>query len=218
MMKLESITKKYLEDLLFQSDVYRIVALGFEPMDWLNQSIFFENLEDFLSIDSGQYEIYHVGLYRQEIEILKRIRFYKEIPLESEYHKLFSIQNSISYSEGSFVKIEKGNVIGDVLAFYRAVDFPIKLEGSGSPDTISKETGFISFLLLKEFFLIQDSSLNDIEKEEKWNILKELRYKFLNEHYLRWVPEFIKMCMENATHPFYTDLILLLQKMIEKIH
>jgi hypothetical protein len=43
--------EKYIQDLLIQADLYRLVSLGLEVMDWENQSILFENLEELLSID-----------------------------------------------------------------------------------------------------------------------------------------------------------------------
>jgi hypothetical protein len=210
------VNEKYIYDLLIQADLYRLIALGFDVMDWDNQSLFFDNLEDFLSTDFKSISIF--DFYESEIKLLEEVKHYKNIPLEGEYHRLFDIQNGIPFSEASFTKIEKGNIIGDVSSFYKAVNFPYKTEKVGSPDTFIKETGFISFLFLKEFALLNDETLLEEEKKEIQEVLKDFRYKFFNEHYLTWVPDFINILFETTENRFYLNLGKVLQKLIEKIH
>jgi len=210
--------EKYIQDLLIQADLYRLISLGLEEMDWENQSIFFENLEDFLSIDFDNILLIDKNFYQLIINLLKELLLYKNELLEGEYHRLFDLQHGISYSEASYVKIEKGNILNDVTSFYKALEFPYKVEKVGSPDTITKETGFISYMFLKEFSITVDNTLSEKEKEEKKEILKEIRYKFLNDHYLKWVPEFINTLFETTEHRFYINLGKILQLLIEKIH
>ncbi|GIX43288.1 MAG: hypothetical protein KatS3mg129_3021 [Leptospiraceae bacterium] len=210
--------EKYIQDLLIQADLYRLIALGFTVMDWENQSIFFDNLNDFLSLDFDKLLILENNFYRTEIQLFKELLNYKDQSLEGEYHRLFDLQSGIPFSEAAYVNIEKGNVLGDVTSFYKAVDFPYLTEKVGSPDTIDKETGFISYLFLKEFSITQDNTLTDTEKEEKKDIIIDLRYKFLNDHYLRWVPEFINLLMSSTENGFYLNLGKSLQLLIEKIH
>jgi TorA maturation chaperone TorD len=42
--------------------------------------------------------------------------------------------------------------------------------------------------------------------------------KFLNDHYLTWVPEFINTLFETTEHRFYINLGKILQLLIEKVH
>ncbi len=210
--------EKYIQDLLIQADLYRLVSLGLEVMDWENQYIFFENLEEFLSIDFDNILVIDKNFYQLIIDLLRELMIFKNQPLEGEYHRLFDLQGGLSNSEAGYVKIEKGNILNDITSFYKALDFPYIVEKVGSPDTITKETGFISFMFLKEFALLQDDSLSEMEKEEKKEILKEIRFKFLNDHYLTWVPEFINTLFETTEHRFYINLGKILQLLIEKVH
>ncbi|MFN3604372.1 MAG: molecular chaperone TorD family protein [Leptonema sp. (in: bacteria)] len=203
------------ENLLILSDLYRFMALGLEEMDWKNQSLFFDTLKDFLSIPFQDYEFYKKGNYQQEISILNKLTIYEKIPLEAEYHRMFNTQTGIPFSEGSYVSLEKGNLIGDVMGFYKAVGYPFNTEKHGSPDAIKVELGFISFLFLKEFnILVGDEFLGE-EKEEKLEILRDLRDKFYFEHLLPWVPEFMNTLINSSNHEFYINLMAILKTLIE---
>lgn len=215
---MNTLQDKYLQDLLIQSDLFRIVSFGLDNMDWNNQIILFDIIDDFLSNDFEEMIIFNTQFYKKEIDLIKELLFYRYEPLESEYHRLFDIQNGIPYSEGSYIKREKGNILSDVTSFYKAVEFPYLTEKTGSPDTISKETGFICYLFLKEFYLLFSHEYSEQEKNEKLDIIKEIRFKFLDEHYLTWVPQFIDMLLERDTHNFYITIAKILQKLIEKIH
>jgi len=73
-------------------------------------------------------------------------------------------------------------------------------------------------LFLKEFALLNDETLLEEEKKEIQEVLKDFRYKFFNEHYLTWVPDFINILFETTENRFYLNLGKVLQKLIEKIH
>jgi len=51
-----------------------------------------------------------------------------------------------------------------------------------------------------------------------WVDYFEQLLKFLNVHYLTWVPEFINTLFETTEHRFYINLGKILQLLIEKVH
>ncbi len=203
--------ERYQQDLLIKSDILRIISLGFESMDNNVQKVFFDNLEDFLSNDFKNYEF-----YKNEIMLFQSLLDLKNHSLEYEYHRLFDSQNGLPFSEANYVGIEKGNIIGDVAAFYKASLFPFYIEDSGSPDSIKMETGFISYLYLKEFSFIVDEMNED--QESGINIIQQIRQKFLAEHYFRWVPQFIENLIQSTENQFYLHLGMILQKMLDKLY
>lgn len=203
------------QNLLVLSDLYRLVSLGLEKMDVQNQTYFFELLEDFLSIPFENYNFYKKGNYNKEIEFSRKLLFYKNQNLEYEYNRLFNTQAGVPFSEGSYVSIEKGNLIGEIMGFYKAVNFPFKTEKQGSPDSIKVELGFISFLFLKEFNLSLEKEMSKEEKKEKLDIIRELRDKFYFEHLIPWIPEFISIVVDSTKESFYYDLMIILQSLVE---
>lgn len=188
-------------DILIKADLYRILSLAFEIPD---QELI-DSLSDIIreAVDSSILEQQYAEILKNTFTCLE-----KNSDLESEYHRIFTTQSGIPFSEASYSVIDKGNLIGDVAAFYKAFSFEVQSQ-TGSPDSIKMELGFLSFLSILEYQAILDGN------EENTEIVQDARRKFLQEHAFHWFQEFINKLMEYTTHPFYTSVAFLFQKTME---
>jgi TorA maturation chaperone TorD len=98
----------------------------------------------------------------------------------------------------------------EILEFYRKANVGMDLKNE-LPDHIGIELKFLSILAYKE--------KEYLEKRDYKGAEKFLNYqkKFLEEHILRWVPDFLKIMEEKAITKFYKGLSTLTRKVIFEI-
>ncbi len=123
--------------------------------------------------------------------------------LEAAYHRLLGSGGPVSPYEsdyqgpGSEGMRERGVVMGDVAAFYKAFAFDASKEMLEAPDHLAIELAFMSFLKLKEAYACMDGD------EDAYRLCLEAEHKFLGEHLLVWAPEFVERVLERGAHEFH---------------
>lgn len=136
--------------------------------------------------------------------------------IEASYHALLGSGGPISPYEsdyqgpGSEGLRDKGVILGDVAGFYKAFAFDHSKEMLETPDHIAVELAFLSYLKLKEAYASMD--LDD----DAYRICREAEDKFLGEHLLRWIPQFLDSLSQHGIHEFYDIATRLLSEFSSK--
>lgn len=99
-----------------------------------------------------------------------------------------------------------------VMDFYRKAGFGIIDEREGPQDYIGVELKFMSLLAYKEMMAWRKEN-----REEALNYLK-LQVEFLEEHLLKWVPEFCRVVERNAKVEFYAIISRITKEIISSDH
>lgn len=120
-------------------------------------------------------------------------------PCESTYH-----------GPGEEGLREKGTILGDIAGFYKAFEFDPSKEILEAPDHVAVELAFMSYVKLKEAYALT------IGSEGAYRVCRDAGEKFLSEHLLVWIHEFIDCMSEESTHEFYKKAAHLLQLFLEK--
>ena len=97
-----------------------------------------------------------------------------------------------------------------VKKFIEATGLSYKPEFGGMPDHIAVELEFIQ--KLEERYA---QAVDDGEMELADNLMK-IKKRFFTEHLLAWAPEFLKKVADRATLPFYREMAVLLQLLLEQ--
>lgn len=196
-------TNHDLRQTFWRADIYRLLALAFErptsdTMEVINT----------ITSELGK-SSFGNDVLRKLLDELK-IETCKNSPLmEASYHHLFTTDVACSPCEGNYHLTERGPIIGDVMAFYRAFQMrPIACEGP--PDSIKMELGFMSFLCLKQADALEKNALDSFE------ITFNAQKKFLCDHLGRWAFQFADQLMEESDQPFYQTISLLLKDFLQK--
>ena len=123
--------------------------------------------------------------------------------LEHEHNALFSMDVMVPAYEGSYQRIERGAVVGDVAGYYQAFGLGT-LEKSGPPDSLWNELAFLSWLSLKEAYAIQH------EMEDALAITRNATHNFLQDHLGRWAGSFSTRLLRTTENPLYVTAVHLL--------
>lgn len=184
---------------LFRCDVYRILALGFDLPSEKNRQEMLQILEDLAEVKRVQ------KIFRK---MLLEVKGAKAEDLEKEHPLLFTTKVLCPPSEGSYHLAERGPVLGDVTAFYKAFGLNF-LAGEGPPDGIKMELAFLSTLALKEAYALENKMLKEAQ------ITHEAQKKFLRDHLGRWGLVFAQRLKQNASSEFYQTLADFLHKWLD---
>lgn len=120
-------------------------------------------------------------------------------PYESDYQ--------ISGQEGIH---DKGAVLGDIAAFYKAFGYDFSIEMKEAPDHAAIELAFLSYLKLRQAY-----SLNQ-GKEEIYQLCCDAEKKFLSEHLLAWFPQFLQELSHQSEDHFYQKAASMLQSFLQE--
>lgn len=124
---------------------------------------------------------------------------------EAEYHALLGSGGRVSPYESDYREPgcdgmrEKGALLGDVAAFYRAFGFDSSNEILEPPDHVALELAFISYLKLKQAYALLQ------RRDEACRICLEAEEKFLKEHLSGWVPQLLDAIGREAEDGFYAE-------------
>lgn len=134
---------------------------------------------------------------------------------QDAYHILLGSAGSVSpyesdyYAAGREGLREKGAVLGDVAAFYKAFEFDFKKELLEAPDHVAIELAYVSFLKLKQAYALMHGD------EEALGICRKAEASFLNDHLLVWIPDFVEKIADTPSHPSYKKTAYLLKSFAE---
>ena len=181
-----------LNNALLRADLWRVLALAFStPTE--------KSLTDLRGVcdDLASGSIADDLPFRQGLaELARSIDSLDPIALEYEHNALFSMDVMVPAYEGSYQRIERGAVVGDVAGYYKAFDLDT-IDHSGPPDSLWNELAFLCWLSLKEAYAIE----NDLE--EALAVTRNAMAEFLQDHLGRWAGSFSNRLLHTTGNPLY---------------
>lgn len=193
---------------LFRVDIYRILAAAFAHPSRERLMQLKELIGDLLEVASE-------GIMAEPMIIERLKLFMAEIEradqpsLEGEYHRLFATEVSVPACESSYGLSDKGSILSDVSAFYRAFG----LKGGAVEDfldSIGHELEFMGILTLKE------AMGEEMGLKEEVSTTIDAQKDFLKSHLGRWYKEFAELLLARTSHPFYKLSSELLKLWLER--
>jgi len=139
------------------------------------------------------------------VDLLALLEKAKLEDLQVEYCGLFDYRPKCPPYEGAHRDIPKRNLI--MVDLVRLYDKEGIVCPSTFPDHISAELAFMHFLSFNE----ASSSGNN---PEKMAAILHTEKEFMDEHLLKWVPDFCDCLNKNAELPFFTSLAMLTKEFI----
>lgn len=188
-----------LNDALLRADLWRVLALAFGPPSGQSLSDLQGLCDELASaLDPVRYP-FRDGL----TELAQSIASLERISLEHEYNALFSMDVMVPAYEGSYQRIERGSVVGDIAGYYKAFELSTT-DQSGPPDSLWNECAFLSWLSLKEGFALE------YKMEEELAVTREAMREFLQDHLGRWAGAFTRRLLLTTENPFFVTAAHLL--------
>lgn len=184
--------------------IYAVLARGFSQPDASVVEFFVECDKTEIKDDSE--------VSRCLAELLTSARAATLEELQSAYIRLFDpVGGPFPYEAESsrgdeFAKVQ---TLADINGFYRA--FGVR-PSNDRPDHIAAELEFMHLLALKE------SHAASLGQADNAAVCRDARVKFFNEHLARWTDSLLEMMRARSgenQHPFYENLMKLLQLFIE---
>jgi len=147
------------------------------------------------------------------VEAAEVVAYTSDPSLQSAYHHLIGSGGCVSPYEsqcrinGETGVADKGIILADVAAFYKAFGFNYSKELPEAPDHVAVELAFMGYLKLKQAFafLHQD--------DEAIEVCRDAEDAFLQDHLLGWLPNFLTDIARAATHPYYREAAQLAHKL-----
>jgi len=188
-----------LNKTLLRADLWRVLAIAFSAPS--NQSI--ENLRALCEDLSARLTSVDQAFKDGIAELGKSIDELDPTKLEHEHNALFSMDVLVPAYEGSYQRIERGAVVGEVAGYFRAFGLE-PIDHSGPPDSMWNELAFLSWLSLKEAYAVEH------QLEEELSITRNAMSEFLQDHLGRWTGAFSSRLLSTTGNPFYNTAAHLL--------
>lgn len=128
--------------------------------------------------------------------------------LSVEYTRLFIGPGSHIYPYESAYRKDKESADKEVKDFIESRGLRYRADFTEDPDHISVELEFMERIVQEE---ARASEKGDLKKASDFI---ELGKNFLNEHLIKWVPEFSGMVIESASLSFYREMAKLTKEFI----
>ncbi len=177
---------------LLLADLFRVLALTFGPPEGRDGEALAGILKDLGDVLKDEKHP-----LAEPVELLREA--FEEIPADivnDDYHPLFNTHVLVSPFEGSYHRQERGPVMGDVAAFYKAFGLETALE-SGPPDAMHKELAFMSWVSLKEAYALENGLI------EEAKICQDAAKNFLSDHLGRWTGAFFVRLVDATDNPVW---------------
>ncbi|MBI2346663.1 MAG: molecular chaperone TorD family protein [Deltaproteobacteria bacterium] len=188
---------------LHRADLYRVLALGFDDPRPETVQPLVALLKD-LDLPSGSDALREP--VRRLVDLLQSAG---PNAVRSEYLRLFVTEVSVAPCEGNYHAGDRGTVVGDVAAFYRAFGMETPA-ATGPVDQLKSELAFLSWLALKEVNARHHGLAVQAE------ITQAAASHFLADHIGRWVGHFAAAVKAATSEPFYLQLVELLVAWIKQ--
>jgi TorA maturation chaperone TorD len=138
-----------------------------------------------------------------ELAELRALAPFVDGDLPFEHTRLFAQSTPVSPYEGSYVRTDKGVLLGQLAALYELFGVRVGAERE-PPDHMGCQLEFAALLALKQALSLRDGAAEHAE------VAARARQVLCEEHLGRWVGEFSRRLRELARHPFYVALAELL--------
>lgn len=176
---------RHLFRALLRADIYRILAIGFDEPNAERLGELRELIAELHPLDPILDSLYELSVMSPD--------------LPAEYNDLFCTKVLCPPYEGSYLLTERGAVLGDVSAFYKAFELKF-LTREGPPDSIKMELAFLSYMALKEAYALENKLLSEAQTTF------EAQAKFIRDHLGRWGGSFASRLKQTTTFPYYKTL------------
>ncbi|MBT7453137.1 MAG: hypothetical protein HN796_04560 [Gemmatimonadetes bacterium] len=180
------------DQALLRADLWRVLSLCFARPTTQSMADLHQLSRDLAGVLGTTNHPLHAGL----VDLSDCVAELDPIALEHEHNALFSMDVLVPAYEGSYQRIERGTVIGDVAGYYRAFELA-PVEQSGPPDSLWNELAFVAWLSLKEAYA-EDQGMT-----EALAITREAMAEFLQDHLGRWTGAFANRLLETTANPMY---------------
>ena len=195
-----------LSNAFVRADLWRILALCFSTPTHQALSNLHELANDLASVFDKENDPLAPGL----TEIAKSVKSLDPTALEHEYNALFSMDVMVPAYEGSYQRIERGAIVGDVAGYYKAFGLETS-DHSGPPDSLWNELAFMSWLSLKEAYALEN------ELEEALTVTRAAMSEFLQDHLGRWTGAFTTRLCATTGNPLYVNAAHLLLATVSRV-
>lgn len=177
------------KQLLLRAEGYRLLALALRAPD--------------------------VGELREELEAvppelapLGELAARLDDDVRFEHTRLFAQSTPVSPYEGSYVRTDKGALLGQLAAFYELFGARVGVEHE-PPDHIGCQLEFAALLTLKHALALGEGD------EEHAAVAARARRVLLEEHLGRWAGPFAGRLAERTQHVFFATLADVLASFVE---
>ena len=181
-----------LESALIRADLWRVLALAFaSPTE--------ERLTDLRAVCgelASALSSHDHPLHEGISDLAETLESLDPAALQHEHNALFSLDVLVPAYEGSYQRIERGAVVGDVAGFYKAFDLKPE-SSSGPPDSLWNELAFLCWLSLKEAYAIENEMAEGLE------IIRNAMAEFLKDHLGRWTGAFVDRLLTASNNSLY---------------
>lgn len=126
-----------------------------------------------------------------------------------EHTRLFAQSTPVSPYEGSYVRGDKGVLLGQLAALYELFGVKVSAEHE-PPDHIGCELEFSALLAVKRALCLRDGP------SERLDIVERARGVFMQEHLGRWAAPFAARLRETSEHEFFRVLADVLTDFVER--
>ena len=188
-----------LNKALLRADLWRVLALAFSPPTGKSLGDLEALCVELASALGEEERSLREGLG----ELARNIKSLDFHDLEHEHNALFSMDVMVPAYEGSYQRIERGTVVGDIAGFYKAFGLRI-VDQSGPPDSLWNELAFLCWLSLKEGNAIEG------RMENPRRVTRDAMRAFLQDHLGRWAGAFSQRLLATTETPFFVTATHLL--------
>lgn len=188
-----------LKSALLRADLWRVLALAFAAPSTQTLSDLRELCDDLTSALDPEKDPLRDGLAQLAVSIASQ----EQVSLEHEYNAIFSMDVMVPAYEGSYQRIERGSVVGDIAGYYTAFELSTTNQ-SGPPDSLWNECAFLSWLSLKEGYALENSM------DEELAVTHDAMRDFVQDHLGRWAGAFARRLLLTTENPFFVTAAHLL--------
>lgn len=187
--------------LLAQADLINWISAGLrEPNETLvNQLMLSESERNnlwrsaFLPLKTDRYE---VGLE----SVLQGTTRFNITEIRNDYFRLFHGMTMCPPYESSYIRRDKGAILGDLCGYYRAFGFELEIRARERSDHIVTELEFVSLMLTKTACLYYRDEIDHV------GVVMNGCRSFVEEHINLWIESFLHQLIENSHTEFYRNV------------
>ncbi|MCC6682646.1 MAG: molecular chaperone TorD family protein [Phycisphaeraceae bacterium] len=128
-----------------------------------------------------------------------------------EYHRLFEAAMACPVNEASYVRRDKGAILGDICGFYNAFGFHPSSDQGDRPDHLACELEFVALLL------VMLAQAHERQESESLQVTRQAMEVFAADHLDAWLALFCEYLAATTTLPLYERLADLLHAAWEAI-
>lgn len=133
-------------------------------------------------------------------ELLAAARSISDEDASAEYHRLFEGGMPCPLNETAYVRRDKGAILGDVCAFYRAFGWQPAEGTAEKPDHLVCELEFVALLL------VMLAAAEQEQRPEAREVTRTALDRFADAHLGDWLPAVCARLRECAASAFYQAL------------